>query len=255
MKLNPWKVVVLGGWLAVMGQVQVTRGGERAFTGVYEAGTSPKGTLEFEQWVTWATHKEADADNQGFEFRHELEYSVSDNWMVALYLSDWQAERSQGDGTSVRWNNVAAETIYRLLDPTVDPLGLAGYLEVKGGDKLLSLEGKLLVQKNIGRWIAAWNGAVEAEWEGSGLDEQNGVLEETAGVSYGVKPSLRVGVELKHEVECADWQEWEKPVFYVGPNASYRTPRWFATITPSVQLTHDDESPDFVIRLILGIEL
>lgn len=32
------------------------------------------------------------------------------------------------------WKDVALETIYMFLNPTVDPIGLAGYLEVKGGD-------------------------------------------------------------------------------------------------------------------------
>lgn len=247
------------GFLAILlvglSSAQMSQGGERAFTGVYEAMTSPKGTLEYEQWVTWKTHKQADTEYQGFDFRHELEYSVSDNWQVALYLSDWKVETSNGGETTTKWKNVALESIYMFLNPTVDPIGLAGYFEVKGGDELLVLEGKVLVQKNIGKWIAAWNGVVEAEWEGSSLDEQTGVLEETAGVSYEVKPSLRLGAELKHEVECADWREWEKPILYMGPNASYRTPRWFATITPSMQLTNDDGSPDYVTRLILGITL
>lgn len=249
------RIRLFAGMLMVLGSAQLTQGGERAFTGVYEAMTSPKGTLEYEQWVTWKTHKQADTEYEGFDFRHELEYSVSDNWMVALYLSDWTVETSDGEETTTTWKDVAVETIYMFLNPAIDPIGLAGYLEITGGDRLFGLEGKLLVQKNIGKWMAVWNGVVEAEWEGAGLDEQNGVLEETAGVSYEVKPSLRVGAELKHEVECADWREWEKPLLYMGPNASYRTSRWFATITPSVQLTNSDKSPDFVTRLILGITL
>jgi hypothetical protein len=243
---------LLAGGLTVLGFTMPTQGGERVFTSVYEAQTSPEGTLEYEQWVTWKTHKQADTEYQGFDFRHEVEYSVSDNWMVALYLSDWQVERTAEDGTSTQWNNVAAETIYMFLNPSVDPVGLAGYLEVKGGDNLFTLEGKLLVQKNIGRWMAAWNGVLEAEWEG---DEQNGVLEQTAGVSYEVMPSLRVGAELKHEVEYADWSEQEEPEFYLGPNVSYRTGRWFATITPSIQLTNNEENPDYVTRLIVGVTL
>lgn len=255
MNLNPLKRVLLGGWLVAMGAVQVTHGGVRAFTGPYEALTSPKGSLECEQWVTWASHKQDDATFQGFEFRHELEYSVSDNWMVALYVSDWQVENSQETGTDTRWNNVAAETIYMLLNPTVDPVGVAGYLEVRGGDKLMSVEGKLLVQKNLGRWMAVWNGVVEEVWEGASHSEKSLGLAEAAGVSYGIKHSFRLGAELQHEVEYAASHEWEKPVLYAGPNASYRTARWFATITPCVQLTNDDGSPDYVTRLILGIEL
>ena len=253
--MTNWRAGLVVGLLVATGMAQAVHGGERAFTGSYEALTSPKGSLEFEQWVTWATHKQDDATFQGFEFRHELEYSVSDNWMVALYLSDWQVENSQETGTDTRWNNIAAETIYMLLNPTIDPLGVAGYLEVRGGDKLASVEGKVLVQKNMGKWMAVWNGVAEEVWEGSSLDEKSLGLAESAGVSYGLKPSFRLGAELQHEVEYANSHEWQKPVVYVGPNASYRTPKWFATITPCVQVTNDDESPDYVTRLIVGIEL
>ena len=246
---------LLAGALTLLGATPSTFGGERAFTGVYEATTSPKGTLEYEQWVTWKTHKQENTDYQSFDLRHELEYSISDNWMVALYLSDWSVESTDGNRYTTTWEDVAVESIYMILNPTVDPIGLAAYLEVTTGDEVLAVEGKVLLQKNIGKWITAWNGVVEAEWEGSRLDEQTGVLEETAGVSYEVKPSLRLGAELKHEVEAADWRDWEKPLLYAGPNVSYRTRRWYATLTPSFQLTHDDGSPDYVTRLLVGINL
>ncbi|MEI8140523.1 MAG: hypothetical protein WCI03_11735 [bacterium] len=63
-----------------------------------------------------------------------MEYSISDNWQVALYLSDWKIEKSSGEDMEATWKDVALETIYMFLNPTVDPIGLAGYLEVKGGD-------------------------------------------------------------------------------------------------------------------------
>ncbi len=241
--------------LLMFGWVDVSQGGARLFTGVYEAQTSPKGTLEFEQWVTWKTHKPADSGVDTFDFRHELEYSVSDNAMIALYLSDWSLETGGADGSLTTWKNVAVETIYMFLNPSADPVGLAGYLEVKGGDELLAVEGKVLIQKNMGKWTAVWNGIVEAEWEGPGLDEQTGVLEETAGVSYEISPALRLGVELKHEMECADWSEWQKPVLYVGPNVSYRKGDWWATLTPAVQTTNREDEPDYAVRMIVGVAL
>jgi hypothetical protein len=249
------KTIVAAGTLFVLSIAQIAPAGDRLFTGVYEAQTSPAGTLEFEQWVTWKTHKQADQEFQRFDFRHEVEYSVTDDWMLALYLSDWRAETSDGSDISVEWRNVALETIYMFLNPAEHPVGLAGYFEVKGGDELFAIEGKLLVQMNLDKWTAVWNGVIESEWEGSDLEEHTGVLEQTAGISYELSPRIRLGVELKHEVECADWQDWEKPLVYLGPAISFRKSSWFTTITPSVQLTHDDTSPDYVTRLIFGISL
>lgn len=250
--IRAWRFIVL---LATLGLANVSQGGARLFTGVYEAQTSPGGTIEYEQWVTWKTHKVADPGVDTFDFRHELEFSVSDNAMVALYLSDWSLETGGADGASVTWKNVAVETIYMFLNPTLDPVGLAGYLEVRSGDKLLAVEGKVLIQKNQGKWTAVWNGVVESEWEGAGLDKQTGVLEETAGVSYEIKPALRLGVELKHELESADWSEWQSPILYVGPTASYRRGDWWMTLTPAMQTTNHDDEPDYVVRMIMGVTL
>ena len=58
---------------------------DRRFTYTYEATTSPKGSWEFEQWLTWKGYHDGDT----FDFRHELEYGITDNLQIGLYLSDW----------------------------------------------------------------------------------------------------------------------------------------------------------------------
>lgn len=230
------------------------RADERAFTFSYEATTMPKGHLEYEQWVTWKARKEVDSNFDRLDFRHELEYGVTDTWQVALYLSDWRYEEgdSVGDG-GAEWRNVAVETIYQLMDPTADPLGVALYGEVKGGDELFALETKLILQKNLGQWMAVWNGTLEAEWEGNGLHEDKGELEQALGLSYQINPRWRVGAELTHGIEYADWSDWGDHVVYIGPNASFRRKAWWVTLTPGFQVTGVDEEVDFQTRMIFGV--
>jgi hypothetical protein len=228
---------------------------ERPFTFVYEATTMPKGAREYETWVTWKTHKESDPDFDRFDFRHEFEFGVTDRFQLALYVSDWRYE----DGASVSddgtdWRNAAVEGIYQLTNPTTDPLGVALYGEIKGGDELFELESKLLLQKNVGPWILAWNGTLEAEWEGSDYSEDKGKLAQAAGISYGLSPRWAVGAELIHEIEYEDWSAWGDHVVYLGPAVSYRAPRWWVTVTPTVQLTDVDSEADFQTRLILAID-
>jgi hypothetical protein len=223
----------------------IAQAGDRRFTYVYETTTSAKGSFELETWATWKTNNGFDQ----FEFRHEFEYAVTDRLQLGLYLPVWTADE---EGRS-RFKNVALEAIYSLSNPNTDFLGSALYGEVKVGERLFVLEGKLLLQKNFGPLMIAWNGIIEAEWEGPGLNEKTGVLGQSLGVSWQFSPSFSVGAEAVHEVEFADWSEAGEHVVYAGPNVSFRGKKWFATLTSLFQVTDIEEEADVQTRLIFGI--
>jgi len=244
---------VLPALLLVASTASSANASERRFAYSYEATTHAKGEVEFEQWVTWKTDKVDDSSFNRFDFRHELEFGVTDRFQVGLYLSDWRYERGDGGG-STDWRDVGVELIYNLTDPTRDALGSAIYGEVKFGDELLELEGKLILQKNIGKWALAWNGTIEAEWEGEDFTEDNGVFEQTLGASYQIEPHFLVGIEALHEIEFEDWAGAGDDVLYVGPNISVRASGWWFTIAPLIQVTSVDSEPDFQTRLLVGFD-
>lgn len=126
------------------------------------------------------------------------------------------------------------------------------YGEVSVGDRHLELEGKLILQKNLGNWILAYNAVIEAEWKGSGLRDRKGELQQVAGVSYELSPRWSVGAELLHEVEFDDWGSAGNHALYIGPNASYRFKHGFATVTVLMQTTGIREEPDVQTRRIFG---
>jgi hypothetical protein len=225
--------------------------GERRFTYVYEATTASVGEIEFEQWITWKARRGAGGSFNQFDFRHEIEFGVTDRLQLGLYLSDWSVTDG-GGRTEAHWNSVGLEAIWNVSNPTSDWLGSALYGEVRAGDEVLALEGKLILQKNIGSWVVAYNATLEAEWEGRHFDERTGVIEQSAGVSYQVSPRFTVGAELFHEVEFEDWKEAGDHAFYIGPNASVRSGRWYATGTVLFQATGIDSEPDVQSRLIFG---
>ena len=233
---------------------QATHAGGRRFTFVYEATTMPAGDVEYEQWITWKTDKSSDPDFDRIDFRHELEFGVTDDFQVALYLSDWRYQDGDSVSDGAQWRDVAVELIYNLLDPVIDPIGFALYGELKLGDELVELEGKLIAQKEFGKWVLAWNGTIEAEWEGPDLAEDKGKFEQTFGASYQLSPRLLTGFELLHEVEYDDWSDWGDHALYLGPNLSYHTGQWWTTITPLLQVTDVDSEPDFQLRLIFGFD-
>ncbi|HST31409.1 MAG TPA: hypothetical protein VLK27_11290, partial [Chthoniobacterales bacterium] len=139
-------------------------------------------------------------------------------------------------------------------NPVLDPIGLSIYQEYKGGDRLFEWESKVIAQKNLGRWILAYNATLEAVWEGEGLDEHEGELSQALGASYEIYPQLSVGLEFLHEFVLPDWRDDEKiRNVFVGPNVSYRRNQWFVTVTALAQATDTEDEARFQLRTIFGV--
>lgn len=182
------------------------------------------------------TDKQGAPAPQGFGFRDAGRNSLMDNWIVARYLSDREFSESHGEKFSTRWEYVSLEVMYKVHNPTVTPMGVAGYLAAKSSKGLVNKEHKLLSPQAISKWIAVWNGTFESKGTGHSLDEKNEPLGELADARDANPSSV-------------------KSRLYLGPNASYHANRWYVSISPSIQLTHDDQSPDFSTCVIFGIAL
>ncbi|MDQ3200117.1 MAG: hypothetical protein M3Q46_13215 [Verrucomicrobiota bacterium] len=227
--------------------------GARRFTYVYEATTSAPGSFEFETWATWKTSPREQRRFNGVDFRHEIEFGISERLQAAIYVADWgYREDPDANQHGFSYQDSAIELIYNLSNPTTDLLGSAIYGEVRGGPDELELESKIILQKNIGRFVLAYNGTLEAKWEGTRFEERGGEFAQSLGVSYEISPSLLLGAELLHEIDLPDWSEVEDSIVYGGPNISYRHGNWWATLTPLVQLTDVAGEVDVQTRLIFG---
>lgn len=227
--------------------------GARRFTYVYEATTSAPGSFEFETWATWKISPREERRFNALDFRHELEFGITDRLQAAIYVADWGYEEDPSSNEhGFSYQDSAIELIYNLTNPTTDLLGSAIYGEFRGGPEELELESKIILQKNIGRFVIAYNGTLEAKWEGERFDERGGEFAQSLGVSYEISPAWLVGAELLHEIDLPDWSEAEDSVVYAGPNVSYRRGNWWATVTPLAQLTNVASEVDFQTRLIFG---
>ena len=226
--------------------------GVRHFTFLYEAPTSPPGSIESENWITWARVSDPERADQ-LAFRHEIEIGITEHFQASVYLVDWDYH-SDPASSGFRYSDSGVELIYNLTNPVIDPVGLSIYQEYKGGDRLFEWESKLIAQKNYGRWIFAYNATLEAVWEGKDLEERQGELSQALGASYEISPRLSVGVELLHEFVFPDWRDNEniRNVF-VGPNISYRRNQLFVTTSALAQATDTSGEPDFQVRTIFGI--
>jgi hypothetical protein len=247
-----WFVVVL--WSAIfLTGVTTLEAGARRFTYVYEATTAAPGSIESENWITWSTSPREERRFNAVDFRNEIEFGVTEHFQASVYVADWGYREDPGSNEhGFSYQDSAIELIYNLTNPTTDLLGLALYGEFRGGPEELELESKVILQKNVGRFVIAYNGTLEATWEGDRLEERGGELSQSFGVSYEVSPALLLGAELLHEIDIPDWSRAEDSILYGGPNLSYRRGNWWATVTPLAQLTNVASEVDFQTRLIFG---
>jgi hypothetical protein len=246
---------LIAAWFAATHLIPVSsaEAGARRFTYVYEATTAAAGSYESENWATWGTSPREERRFNAVDFRHEIEFGVTEHLQAAIYVADWGYREDPGASEhGFSYQDSAIELIYNLTNPTTDLLGLALYGEVRGGPDELELESKVILQKNLGRFVLAYNGSLEAKWEGDRLEKRGGELAQSLGVSYEVSPAWLLGAELLHEIDIPDWSKAEDSILYGGPNLSYRRGNWWATLTPLAQLTNVASEVDFQTRLIFG---
>lgn len=240
-------VVLLTAWCA-----RTAFAGVRHFTYLYEAPTSPPGSVESENWMTWA-HVDNPEESDELAFRHEIEIGITERFQASVYFVDWSYHNDPAS-SGFKYSDSGIELIYNLSNPIVDPVGLSIYQEYKGGDRLFEWESKVIAQKNYGRWIFAYNATLEAVWEGESLSEREGEFSQALGASYEIYPELSVGLEFLHEFVFTDWRDTEKiRNVFVGPNVSYRRNQWFVTVTALAQATDTEDEPNFQLRTIFGV--
>ena len=229
----------------------------RPFTFSNDTYAVGKGDWEYEQWVTWRMHKESETGYDRVDFRNEFEFGLADNFDLAIYLPSWNYEDSN-ERSGVHFGSIDVEGIFYFSNPATDPVGVGLYNEVRVGEGSLEFEQKLLVQKDVGKWVFLWNLFVETEIEGAFRDDEEneieGVLGNSFGVSYAVAPGWFFGAEGVVESVFEDWSEYEHTTAYAGPVLSYQAnEHWWATVTPVYQLTDTEDEPDFQLRLIFGL--
>jgi hypothetical protein len=246
--LKKFTLLILSLWML---PVTAAVAGARHFTFLYEAPTSAPGSIESENWITWERVTNPEQSHQ-IGFRHEIELGVTDHFQASIYFVDWFYERDRNQ-SSFNYSDSAIELIYNLTNPVIDPVGLSIYQEYKAGHRLFEWESKIIAQKNFGPLILAYNGTLEAVWEGEGLREKEGELQQALGASYELSPRISVGLEFLHEFVFPDWRDEEKiRNVFVGPNVAFRRGNWFVTVTALAQATNTPDEADFKVRTIFG---
>src|SRR5436190_11444833 len=144
---------------------------ERFFTYTYEPETLPKGAFEYEQWITSRLGRTGAVGQENYnrwEFRHELEYGVTDNYTLSLYLNHSLTDFQEGPiGRQVshyQFDNFSLENRLLVLNPVDHSVGLALYLEPAIWEHEAELEEKLILGQRLGDWKWALNLTHATEW-------------------------------------------------------------------------------------------
>jgi hypothetical protein len=239
------------------------RATERRFTYSYEPETMPQGAMEFEQWITLRTQRASGGTVQQenfnlWEIREELEYGVTDNYTIGVYLN-MEAESFRDvsvspaiDQSTFEFKGISLENRYLVFNPAEHAVGLTLYLEPRFSGQEAELEQKIILGQRHGDWKWAFNVTHATEWEDN-FHETEGELEATIGIGRDLGKRWSVGVEFRNSNMLPEYATWDNTAFFVGPVVSYRQERWWATLTvlPQIYGKNFNGNPDGNSSLVL----
>jgi hypothetical protein len=248
---------------------------DRYFARTYTSNVLPKGAIDLELWHT----SRFGHQNQFYhaqDQRMEIEIGLGKKLQTAFYFNRYQSRFNDTSYDTKLSNEIgfSNEWKLKLSDPSRNKIGSAIYAEwgFKGGDEL-ELETKLILDKNIGKSLFAFNAIVELEkefsWQNNKVKSNNWEVpvEFDFAYMYNLNIQLGLGFEIRNRNEIAKSKGWEHSVFFGGPTLNYRGNNWFiiANYLPQWGNVHKtsfapfnkvlDEHERAEARIILGISL
>ncbi len=233
-RLWPSVLVVLV-LLGILFTPVVARANERHVTDTYASAVRAPGEKESEVWTTGRFRR--DTRSTRLDERLEFEVGLLPGLQTSVYLNFTAVGQELG-GELVKSTelSVSNEWKWRVLDSTLDAVGLACFFEATGSVDELELEGKLIIDKRIGPLLLAANFVAEQEWEfGVGQTDQELHLDGYLAASWFFTPRFSVGLEAWNANIIAQGT-WEHSAIFLGPVVSYSGDGWWVAFTFLPQL-------------------
>ena len=215
---------------------------ERFFTYTYEPETMPAGVFEYEQWITSRLLRNSTVGQENYnrwEFRHEFEYGVSDNYTLSLYINESLTNVREPDThhhvSDLVWDGISLENRYMILNPADHAIGVSLYLEPRVSDTEAEIEERIIIGQRHGDWKWALNLTHATEWSDR-FRKREGEVELSFGITRHLGNNWSLGIEARDHNELPEYQKWENTAFYLGPVVTYKRDRWWATLTAMPQL-------------------
>ena len=247
---------------------------DRYFARTYNTYVLPKGNIDLEFWHTSRLgHK--DKYFHGQDQRLELEFGLGKNLQTAFYFNRFQNTSIDSLGNNVTAIEIgfSNEWKWKLSDPIENRVGSALYGEIGWKGDEIELEAKLILDKQFGKNLLAFNLVAEFEEE---IERENGKTElelESYPVEFdfaymrNFSTKWGLGFELIIHNDISKDNGWENSIWFAGPTFNYRGNRWFliANFSPQLGNTHKtkfspsnkvlDAHERFEGRLLIGISL
>ncbi|PHX58934.1 MAG: hypothetical protein CK522_01560 [Opitutia bacterium] len=216
----------------------------------YLAETIKPGQVEIVQWVTGRIGRDLgngyDARYRGFDLKTEVEWGISPNEQLAVYVNSRYLERTARNGLLFDGFQIAYKRM--LSNPDTQDWGVALYIEPgysqvssKNGAHRdqLKLETKLLLQHNFGandEWVYAANIIGELEHE-TATHADTVKLKLTQGLARAVGANWYVGAEAILEAEWSELNNHQYTALLAGPCVRYQRDGFFVRFTALAQVT------------------
>jgi hypothetical protein len=212
------------------------RAAQRNYVWTEEYGTLAKGNAELEFWSSAVTEDISVRNASNWTQQLELEYGITDHFNASLY----QVYEQAVDSNSLTYLGYQVELKYRLAEKDVLPVDVLLYLEneqVNDPDGP-RFEGKIILAKELDRLSFAYNQIFERRYA-TGKEEH----EYAAGISYGIVPYFRIGLEAKGS--------YSEKQYAVGPTLAWLGNRIWADIGAVYGL--NKKTNDREVRFMLGV--
>ncbi|MFA5298485.1 MAG: hypothetical protein WC389_09815 [Lutibacter sp.] len=216
---------------------------DRLFTYTYQSTVLNKGQKELEIWNTLRTGREKFYSR--LDHRTEFEIGLGGKLQTAFYLNltsntvtiDENSTKFLETENEISFSN---EWKLKLLDPVVNPLGLAVYGEYSIGSKEYGLEGKLILDKKIGNLTIAANAIYELELKPKiEVEETDWEKENKAdfnlAFAYSFSPKIALTLENSYKNVIAEG-ELEHSALYSGLGFSYVMESFWVNFTVLPQI-------------------
>ncbi len=206
----------------------------------YTTETLGAGELEVEQFADVTPVKAFDGSRNaiwylGTQFQTEFEYGITDRLELGLYVV---YVPSPAEYTSVapmtEVTGAKQRLRYVFADPGEWPIDVGVYGELVEGDTEVEFEGKILLQRRIGKLRIDTN--LWAEYELLvGSSQRDVVLNPTLGATYEITPAVHLGAEGWMRAEFSDRAPSPlpfalRPAVYVGPAMLFNFGKlWWST--------------------------
>jgi hypothetical protein len=221
----------------------IINGQDRLFTYTYQSTVLSKGQKEIEIWNTIRTGRSEYYSR--LDHRTEFEIGLGGRLQTAFYLNlttksaavDENLTKVLETENEIGFSN---EWKLKLLDPVANPLGLALYGEYGISSNEYELEGKLIIDKQINKFVIASNAVFELEMApvpdlvGTNWEKEK-KFDLNLALAYHVKPSFAITIENIIKNVYVD-NALEHSALYAGPGFSFASEKFWLNCTLLPQL-------------------